>query len=170
VASNTGTVSAGTATVSLTIPAGLSVGTYALTEAYTDSSQQFASTSASGTLTVEPNTSPSPSPSPSPAPSPPPTEFQAALTIAIDVAAFLVQGNSFALVQLSQLSEQFLQKPLTPASQLISEIFTDLPYAGALGMSAVSLGISLADFVAFSSPTASIGVGGSGGGTKALIG
>ena len=164
--------SAGTATVALTIPGGLTTGTYTLTEAYTDSSQQFSSNRASGTLTISPSSSlsPSPSPSHSPSPSSPPTEFQAALTIALDVAAYFDLGNSSALGQLSQLSEEFLQKPLTPASHLIAEVFADLPYAGGLAASAVQLGITLGEFAAFSSPTGSFGGSGGGGGTKALIG
>ncbi len=170
-ATGTGTVSAGQTIVMLAIPGGLPVGTYTLTETYTDSSQEFASNSASGTLTIHPSSSPSPSPSPtpnpSPSPSPPPTQFQAAFTIAVDVAALLLQGNPFGLAVVSQFSQQFIQKPLPPASELMSEIFADFSFAGGLAPGAVQLGFSLAQFVEFTTPG-----GGSVGGavsTRSLV-
>jgi hypothetical protein len=159
VASNTGNVTSGKAIVELSLPPGLAAGSYTLTEVYTDSSGHFAAKSATSTLTINPSSSPSPNPSASPGPGPSlssspspsetPTQMEAYLEIAIDVAALLLQGNSVGLTGLWDLSQALLQKPLTPASDLLGEIFVDLPYAGDMAFSAVQLGISFADHASF---------------------
>jgi hypothetical protein len=163
VASDTGNVTNGKTIVELSLPAGLAAGSYTLTELYTDSSGHFAANSATGTLTINPISSPSrspklnPTPSPSAGPSPsaspslsgPPTAMEAYLEIAIDVAALLLQGNSMGLSGLFDLSEALLQKPLTPASDLLGEILVDLPYAGDMAFSAVQLGMAFAQSASF---------------------
>jgi hypothetical protein len=65
------------------------------------------------------------------------------------VAALLLQGNSLGLSGLFDLSEALLQKPLTPASDLLGEIFVDLPYAGDMAFSAVQLGMAFAQSASF---------------------
>jgi hypothetical protein len=157
VASNTGNVTSGKAIVELSLPPGLAAGSYTLRELYTDSSGHFAAKSATGTLTINPSSSPSPNPSPSPGPGPSsspspsetPTQLEAYLEIAIDVAALLLQGSSVGLTGLWDLSQTLLQKPLTPASDLLGEIFVDLPYAGDMAFSAVQLGIAFAQSASF---------------------
>jgi len=145
----TGTVSNGSSTITLTIPAGQALGSYSLTETYSGDANLSSST-ANGTLTVNavPSPSPSPSPTPSPSPSPSPSPLQAALTIAIDTAALLLQSDAPALAQLAQLAQVFLHQPLPMGTgALIASIQANIQYADGLAISALEGGIAFANSV-----------------------
>jgi hypothetical protein len=96
-----------------------------------------------------PPSSPPPSSSPpsSPPPSSPPTlsPMQTALEIAIDTAAYLLQGNATVLLELEGLSEMFLGQTLPQPSDLLSTILSDLSVSGSAGLIGLQLGINLAN-------------------------
>src|SRR6516225_877361 len=82
---------AGQATATLTLPSGFAPGSYPLTASYADKINghvDFAASSGTAPLTVNP-----------------PSQVQAALTIAIDTAALLLQSDMAALVQLAMIDE-----------------------------------------------------------------
>jgi|GEM_PF-6473425 len=134
-------VSGGVANVPITVPAGLPVGAYTLVETYSDGNQFFGS-SASGMLTVNPAT-------------PPLTAGQAALELAIDLAAIplLLSGNTGALMELEMFSRVLTGQPF-PMSipQLLNEIGTLVPQTGGLLMPAISGGMFLAQETAAENP------------------
>ena len=135
VAVGSAAVSNGSATVTLTIPAGQAVGSYTLTEKYSGDANHNSST-ANGTLTVNE------------APPPQPTTLEAALAIAIDTAALLLQGNPSALAQLATLSHVFLGIDLPSGqSALIAAIQANVNFADGLVASALQAGASYANTV-----------------------
>ena len=122
---------AGQATATLTLPSGLPPGSYPLTVSYADKIDghvDFAASSSTVPLTVNP-----------------PSPLQAALTIAIDTAALLLQSDTAALAQLAMFDQVFLNQSLpTNASDLLAQILAELPYAGALAGLAIQAGIAFA--------------------------
>jgi hypothetical protein len=97
------------------------------------------------TITVIQSVSPPPAPPPAPPPPPPhPTEIQAAWTIAIDAAAFLLQDNSAALLNLQHISQEILGQPLPQGSALLGIILADFDYAASLAFPALQAGIDYA--------------------------
>jgi hypothetical protein len=115
----------------LTLPSGFAPGSYPLTASYADAIDghvDFAASSGTVPLTVHP-------PSPS----------QSALTIALDTAALLLQSDMAALMQLAMLDEVLLDQSLpTTASDLLTQILHELPYAGFLAGLAIQAGSSFA--------------------------
>jgi hypothetical protein len=80
-------------------------------------------------------------------PTPARTPFQMALEVAIDTAAFLLQGNTPALFQLNFFSVTFLGRSLPPASRLHSTILSDLSESASAAMLGIHVGIQIADSV-----------------------
>jgi len=75
----------------------------------------------------------------------PPSQVQSALTITIDTAALLLQSDTAALAQLALIDEVFLDQSLpTNASDLLTQILHELPYAGLLAGLAIQAGSSFA--------------------------
>jgi hypothetical protein len=122
---------AGQATALLTLPSGIAPGSYPLTASYADAIDghvDFAASSSTVPLTVNP---------PAPVPS--------ALTIAIDTAALLLQSDMVALMQLAMIDQVFLDQSLpTTASDLLTQILHELPYAGFLAGLAIQAGMTFA--------------------------
>jgi hypothetical protein len=121
----------GQATATLTLPSGFAPGSYPLTASYADKLNghvDFASCSGTASLTVNP-----------------PSQVQAALTIAIDTAALLLQSDMAALEQLAMIDQVFLNQSLPMmAADLLTQILAELPYAGLLAGLAIQAGSSFA--------------------------
>ncbi len=134
-------VSNGTAHASLTVPGGTAAGDYRIEAVYTDSQGVFAGSSGNGSLSVQ--SAPVPSP------------LQAALTIAFDTAALLLQTDSAALSLLTIVSQRFLGQPLPPVAELLPTIEVNFRYAGDLGIVALEAGVSIADSITGAKPASS---------------
>ena len=130
-------LSGGQASVSVTLPSGLGIGTYRLVETYLGNGQ-FAGSSAVGTLTVDPVPVP-----------------VAALKTAIDATAIalLADPNFPALMELELFTNVFLHTsfPLSiPA--LIEDIQFLYPQTNGLGLAAIAEGMFLANDLMIENP------------------
>jgi hypothetical protein len=121
----------GQATALLSLPSGFAPGSYTLTASYADKINghvDFAASSGAAPLTVNP-----------------PSQVQASLTIAIDTAALLLQGDMAALAQLAMIDQLLLNQSLPMmAADLLTQIVHELPYAGLLAGLAIQAGSSFA--------------------------
>ncbi len=137
-------VSNGSATVSLTIPAGLPAGSYQLLQTYHDDSGRFGDSSGFGSLTLASATPTNPpTDPPTNPPSNPPTDTPAnpqatpAPSLFQAVFALYVDAIQLALHQHGYGAQLGLPSP----ADLLSHISFHLPYAGPFGMHALTAGL-----------------------------
>jgi hypothetical protein len=71
--------------------------------------------------------------------------LQTTLEVALDTAAYLLQGNATVLLELEGLSEMFLGQTLPQPSDLLSTILSDLSVSGSAGLIGLQLGINFAN-------------------------
>lgn len=157
-----GTVSNNSATVALTIPAGLATSgsPYALTEDYSGgANSNFANSSANGTLTVNLVPSPTPTRPTTPTPTTPRSTFDAAVEVALDTAGLLLlQSNpnpqpifeEMIFGDIRTLIYIYTRQVIVTGGQdashaLLADLSTALPFADALAGPAIQAGFSLAN-------------------------
>ncbi len=78
---------------------------------------------------------------------PPLSPMQLALEVALDTAAFLLQSNATAFLELEGFSEMLLGQSLPQPSDLLSTILSDWSVSGSAGFLGLQLGINFADSV-----------------------
>jgi hypothetical protein len=134
-------VMGGYAHVPVSIPSNLSAGSYQLIETYSDSTGHFNGSSALGTLTVNPV--------PPPSPLPPPSSLspqEAAVQVAIDAAALVLQDQPLALIELEALSYLFLRVTVPGTiPDLLAAIQSLYPDTGGMGLAAFYSGLLVAN-------------------------
>jgi fibronectin-binding autotransporter adhesin len=137
----------------LALPSNLAPGTYTITLSYSNPSTGVTgSTTVALTITSTVPTTPTTPTTPTPPPPPTPSVQQAALTIAVDFAAVLLQLNTGVgnaaqgLLQLNLISQVFLHVTLpTSIPTLVSAIQYNVGFADDLVNAALSAGSSYAN-------------------------
>lgn len=133
-------VTNGSASVPVTIPAGLAAGDYTLIATYADSTGHFGGSSALTTLTVQQVTAPLP-------------PQVAALELAVDAAMLPLLSNPGAQGELQLFADVFLHMRVsTSVDQLIGSIQGLYPQTGGLGLDAIGESMLLADDLVAENP------------------